>query len=95
MMLYKCEEWESESGYWHCEHTASFPKNVQKWVVPARILGITPVEFLELLIERFKPDKFIHNADCSFVGWAWKSQAQMRVYKNWINAEARKKNFQI
>lgn len=95
MMLYKCEEWKSESDIWYCEHTASFPKNVQKWVVPARILGVSPADFIQLLIDKFKPDKIWHNEDCSFVGWGWESQSQMRVYKNWINAEARKKNFQI
>ena len=50
---------------------------------------------LKLLIEKFEPDRIFHNEDCSFVGWGWKSQSQMRKYKNWINAEARKKNFQI
>ena len=95
-MLYVCKEWQSASGeLWYCEHTDSHPKNVQKWVVPARILGITPAEFLQLLIEKFKPDRIMHNADCSFVGWGWKSQSQMRKYKNWINDAARKKNFQI
>lgn len=93
--LYHCEEWRSASGIWYCEHTSSFPRNVQKWVVPARILGLTPADFLKLLIEKFEPDQIFHNEDCSFVGWGWKSQNQMRKYKNWINAEARKKNFQI
>jgi hypothetical protein len=95
MALYRCEEWQGSSGYWYCEHTSTFPHNVQKWVVPARILGVSPADFIQLLIEKFKPDHIWHNEDCSFVGWGWKSQSQMRVYKNWINAEARKKNFQI
>lgn len=95
MALYRCEEWKSESGIWYCEHTSTFPQNVQKWVVPARILGISPAEFLKVLFAKFKPDKVFHNEDCSFVGWGWTSQSQMRLYKNWINAEARKKNFQI
>lgn len=93
--LYRCEEWRSASGIWYCEHTSSFPQNVQKWVVPARILGLTPADFLKLLIKDFKPDQIFHNEDCSFVGWGWKSQSQMREYKRFINKKARECNFQI
>lgn len=93
--LYRCEEWRSASGIWYCEHTSSFPRNVQKWVVPARILGLAPADFLKLLIEKFEPDQIFHNEDCSFVGWGWKSQSQMREYKRFINKKARECNFQI
>ena len=93
--LYKCEEWQGSSGIWYCEHTSSFPKNVNKWVVPARILGLTPADFLRYLINEYQPDTIFHNEDCSFVGWGWRSQAKMRKYKNAINAEARRKKFKI
>ena len=93
--LYKCEEWQGSSGIWYCEHTSTFPKNVVKWVVPARILGLTPADFLRYLINEYQPDEVYHNEDCSFVGWGWRDQAKMRKYKNWINAEARRKNFKI
>ena len=94
-MLYKCTEWQSASGIWYCEHTDSFPKDVQKWVVPARILGVSVDEFLKLLIEKFKPDHIYYSADGSFVSWGWSKQSEMRKFKNWINAESRRKNYQI
>lgn len=94
-MLYECKEWQGTSGVWYCEHTASFPRDVQKWIVPARILQVTPADFIQLLIDEFEPDKIYHNEDCSFVGWGWTSQAKMRKYKNWINQKARERNFQI
>ena len=93
--LYKCEEWQGSSGIWYCEHTSTFPKNVIKWVVPARILGLAPADFLRYLIKEYQPDVVYHNEDCSFVGWGWRNQAKMQKYKNWINAEARRKNFKI
>ena len=93
--LYQLTEWQSASGIFYCEHTSSFPKNVNKWVVPARILGLTPADFLRYLINEYQPDTIFHNEDCSFVGWGWRSQAKMRKYKNAINAEARRKNFKI
>ena len=93
--LYQMTDWESPSGIFYCEHTSSFPRNVQKWVVPARILGVTPADFLKLLIEKYQPDVIYHNEDCSFVSWGWRNKSKMKAYKNWMNAEARKKNFKI
>jgi hypothetical protein len=93
-MLYTLKEWHS-GDHWMCEHTDSFPQGVQKWVIPARLLGMTADAFLLFLIKEFQPDEIFHNQDCSFVGWWWKDQAKMRKYKNTINRIAREKNFQI
>ena len=94
VMLYVLKEWKS-GDHWLCEHTDSFPKNVQKWVIPARLLGVTADEFIKILIRDFEPDEIFHNKDCSFVGWAWRSQAKMRKFKNYINRISREKNFKI
>jgi hypothetical protein len=94
-MLYRLEEWQGASGNWYCGHTGSFPQHIQKWVIPARILGVTADEFLKILIKDFEPDEIYHNKDCSFVGWSWKSQVKMRKYKNYMNKLAREQNFQI
>ena len=94
-MLYVLKEWKSASELWYCEHTDSFPNGVQKWVIPARLLGVTADDFIKILIKDFQPDEIFHNEDCSFVGWGWKSQSKMREYKRFINALSRKQNFQI
>ena len=94
-MIYHADEWQGASGIWYCEHTGSYPQGVQKWVVPARILGVSVDEFLKLLIEKFKPDHISYCKDGSFVSWGWSKQSEMRKFKNFINSEARKKNFQI
>ena len=94
-MLYKLEEWQGSSGLWYCEYTSSYPKGVTKWLIPSRMLGIPADEFIKLLIAKYQPDVIHHNEDCSYVGWAWKSQAKMRVYKNAMNKLARELNFQI
>ena len=94
-MLYKSEEWQSATGYWHCNCTSNLANNSGAWYLPARILGITPADFITLLLTKYKPDKFYFDKDTCFCNWSWKSQSDMRKYKNMINAEARKKNFQI
>ena len=85
-MLYRLEEWQGASGVWYCEHTSSFPANVEKWVVPARVLNMSVDDFLRILIKDFKPDVITVKKDGSFVSWGWSKQSEMRKYKNWINA---------
>lgn len=92
--LYRCEEW-SAYGRYYCEHTGKHNWSTDLWVVPARILGMSADEFLRFLIKEFKPDHIFGRPDGSFVGWCWYTQAGMRKYKNFINAEARKKNFLV
>lgn len=93
--LYKLAEWQGSSGIWYCEHTGTFPDGVQKWVIPARLMEMSVDNFLEWLIEKFQPDYFNHNKDCSFCSWGWLDQQKMRKYKNTINKIAREKNFKI
>lgn len=95
MVLYRLEEWQGSSGLWYCEHTSTVSDKITKWIVPARLLGMDPADFIQWLIKEYKPDVIHHNEDCSFVSWAWNNQTQMRKYKNYINAVSRKKNFMI
>ncbi len=94
MALYRCEEW-TNGVMWYCEHLGSHNWDTQLWVVPARVLNMTPAEFIKFLIKEFQPDKVYGKKDGSFVGWAWKSQEKMRLYKNFINAKAREANYQV
>ena len=94
-MLYRLEEWQGASGVWYCEHTSSFPANVEKWVIPARVLNMSVDDFLRMLINDFKPDVITVKKDGSFVSWGWSKQSEMRKFKNWMNAKSRAINFQI
>lgn len=95
-MLYHLDEWQSTgTKIWYCEHTSSYPQGVQKWVIPARVLNMSVDDFLRMLIKDFKPDVITVKKDGSFVSWGWSKQSEMRKFKNFMNSEARKKNFQI
>ena len=95
MAVWKASEWESPVSGWHCNCVDNLVGSSAAWWHPARILGISPAQFLMILIERYKPDYFSYSEETGFCCWSWKSQVQMRAYKNWINAEARKVNYQI
>ena len=95
MKILKYEEWTDGIGNWYCNDTSDLSGIAGLWWVPARMLNISSVEFVKMLIERFKPDDIKYFEDTDVLVYSWKSQAQMRVYKNWINAQARKYNFKV
>ena len=94
-MLWRCSEWQGASGLWYCNCTDSLTTNAAKWYAPARVLGISPAEFIKLVIGKFGADKVAYSLDTGFFHYAWTSQDKMRIYKNYINRVAREKNFQI
>ena len=94
-MLYKLSEWQGASGFWYCNCIDSLTTNAVKWYAPARILSISPAEFVKLVIGKFGADVVSYNQESGFFHYAWTSQEKMRIYKNYINRIAREKNFQI
>jgi len=92
--LLKYEEWETSTG-WKCGDLQDLGKGSNYWWLPARMLQMTPANYLKWVIENFKPDEVYHSDDYSLVGWSWKSQNKMRVFKNKLNALARQYNFMI
>lgn len=93
-MLFRLEEWQSPSGMWHCAHTASFPSGVDLWVVPARLLNMPADKFILYVRDTYNAEVHVRE-DGGFVSFSWKKIADMRLYKNKINALARQKNYQI
>lgn len=96
--LLRYEEWEI-NGNWYCNDTKELScKNsiASLWYAPVRMLGITPSEYVQLLIEKFEVDSISFSDkhwDYGVLTFSWKSQSKMRKFKNFINAEARKRNF--
>lgn len=93
-MLYKMTEWQSPTGKWHCNCVDNLATNGGHWTHPARILGMPLAEYVEWVITNYHPIVW-HNEDCSLVFFSWEKQSDMRKYKNYINAAARKVNYQI
>ena len=95
MHLLKYEEWQGAGGYWYCNDTKELAGPAGLWWVPARMLNISPAEYVELLITQFKPDRIKYDFDHNVLIYSWKSQTMMRKFKNWLNAESRKRNFVV
>ena len=95
-MLYKLDyEWQSESGYWYCGCMKNLAGNSNHWVLKARAMNLTPAQFIELLLTKYKPDNFYISEDRTFISFSWKNQSSMRIFKNDLNKAARKNGFQI
>jgi Uma2 family endonuclease len=94
MAIWKATEWETTSG-WHANCVDNLAKGSGAWWHPARILGISPAQFIELLLTKYKPDHFMYSKDTCFCTWSWSDQNKMREFKNFINRKAREANYQI
>ena len=93
-MLYKVTEWETLSG-WHCACVDNLKEDSGAWYMPARVLGITPAQFIELVINEYGADRVSFSKDTCYFHYSWSSQTKMRKFKNMLNKVAREKNFQI
>ena len=93
--LLRYEPWDDGNGNFHVNDCTDLKSIRGLWWVPARMLGISPAEYVELLVVRFKVDKIKYFEEADVLVYSWKSLQKARDFKNWLNAEARKRNFQI
>lgn len=95
MNIWKAVEFQGGSGLWYCNDTSNFASNSANCLHPSRILGMSADKYLEWLIENYSPDMVHIGKDGGFFTYGWKSQAKMRLFKNYINKKAREKNYTI
>ena len=94
LSLLKFVEWQSSgTDEWHCNDTSDLASVRGLWWVPARLLGITPVEYVKWLIENYKPDHISFNNDVLLFSWDKNNYATMHKFVLYINSESRKRKF--
>ena len=93
--LLRYTEWTDGLGNWYCNDISDLCSVRALWATPAYMLNISPAEYVELLVKKYKPDKIYYNKEADVLVYSWRKQADMRAFKNWLNAEARKRNFII
>lgn len=95
MQILKYSEWSDGIGNWYVNDTSDLLSPRALWWAPARMLNISPVEYVQLLIENFHPDTIKYSLEYDVLIYSWKSIEQARKFKNWINAQARKYQFKL
>lgn len=93
--LLKYVEWQEGPNSWACNDTSDLCSVRALWWTPARMLGISPAEYVKLLIEKFHPDRIKYFQEQDVLVYSWKNINDCRAFKNWINAEARKRKYII
>ena len=95
-MLYEVIDWQSTaSGLYYCSNVKDLAHGSGDWWLPARVLELSPAEFIKFLIENYKPDIIKYNAEKNFLYYAWSNYENCHKWKLYINRIARKKNYQI
>jgi hypothetical protein len=95
VQLLKYVEWQDAGGNWLCNDTSDLCSPRALWWAPARMLNISPAEYVQLLINQFHPDRIKYFQDTDTLVYSWKNINDMRRFKNWLNAQARKYQFII
>ena len=95
-MLYKVSEWRSTaSGLYYCSNIDNMKNGSGSWWLLARVMQMSPADFIQHLIKEYKPDKIKYNPETNFLYFAWTSPENCHKFKLNINKQARKINFQI
>ena len=97
-MLYKEKELK-QGSYYHSFCTDNLGEKYPKWIVPCRVLGISPAEWIKLLITEYNAIVTYNPGDGGYyketILFKWAEQKDERKYRNMLNKVAREKNFQI
>jgi len=83
-----------ELGIYLSFSTDVLSRKDQTWLIPCRILDISPAEYVKLLVNTYNTT--LHcNSGATFIGRYWKNQVDERKWRNFINKKAREKGFQV
>lgn len=91
--LYKASIWQGGSKLWYVSDIEDLGGHSGRWWVPCRILGISPADYVQLLIDEFKVSNIKYDKEKNFLYFSWEKESDARRYKNWINSMARKANY--
>lgn len=92
-MLYQEKEFKAGNNYYSVG-AAVVGKRYHSWMVPCRILGLTPAEYAKLLIEEFNAN-VVYYPEQKFLSRYWISANDVNRWRLYINREARQKNYQV
>lgn len=91
MTKYFDNEFQSASGYWHCMNSSDLGNGSNIWWKFPRSINISLEEYVKVLALNFHATlKYLEKSDTLL--FSWKSQSDMRKFKNWANRKYRECN---
>lgn len=94
MHLYKASDW-GEGSHWYVNDISDVKSNGIYWWTQMRILGLTPTDFIHTLKDKYKVNKCSYNKTTNVLVFSFKTQADARKYKNYLNKIAREKQYMV
>lgn len=91
--LMKYTEWESAAG-WHSGDVSDLAHNSNSWWYPARLLDMSPADYILFLKEKYSAHDFIYFEEKNLLLWSW-TKEDCHAFTLFINSISRKKNFII
>ena len=92
--IFHMTEWES-NGKWMCGDVSALAANSNLWWYIPNLLQISPVEYVNLLINTFHAIDLHYSVDKNVLFFKFASLTECRKFKNYINKLAKEKNFTI
>ena len=94
--ILRLEEFEA-AGQWYVAATADIGKIGNKWYTIPFALKMSAYDYVKLLAEKYQPDSLSlrEGPNGSVLIYSWKSQAKMRLWKNWVNKQLRANQFYV
>lgn len=95
MHILRYQEWQTPGGYWHCNDVSDLAGMSGYWWIPARMLRMSPAEYVEWLIKNYKPDNIKWNGKTLIYSWSKEHYNLCHSFVLYINRIARQKGFQV
>lgn len=93
--LLKLTEWQGAT-LWYCADIEELGrKDSGKWWHIPRMLNLPLIDYILLLKDKYKAEGFQYSIETDTLVFGWKKQSDMRIFKNAMNAAARKANFKV
>lgn len=87
-------EWES-NGKYYVSDVSDLGRGSGTWWYIANLLSLSPVDYVKLLIEKFHATILRYTVESDVLIFNFSSLKDARSFKNFVNRQAREKNFII
>lgn len=89
----KLTEWQSGSDRWYCADVTNAKKGSADWWHGARVLNISPVEFVQLLVDKFHVNHMDYNRAKNVLLYSWDKKEDCHKFVLYINRLAKERNY--
>lgn len=87
--FYKVSEWQSPTGNWHVNDVSNLSGIAGHWWVPARLLKMTPADYIAWLIKNYQPDevRWVSDKKLFFFSWNKENYSKAHSYYLFMNRQ--------